>query len=261
MKTLNWSKYFKNPFRRQSQKDIPHSHSSRPSIQTPAICGDQSDTPILKELDPLIIIRSTKDLPLKDFIDICCFDKYGLLVKGRTVLSEGEFKEVGIARNEILSEYHELIGDEEAKQYFKLTGRKMALDIRRKTIELLSGALKQMYTPGAAEAMRLYFNDMEFTIDTYLRDLHEVEVSEVENLIELQEIDADLKEIQKKEGTAIDAKAREKGFYNTVMDFNQIEHGSYNIETMSTYMYALAQNRIKKHIENLERQNKKQHAR
>lgn len=251
----NWKSSVKNLFRRLLRRGSPPLPLSQLSMTTQATDGSPSTAQILTESETLVIIRSIKDLPLRHFIECCCYEKYGLLVSGKTLLTEPEVVEIGKAWTGLLSEYHQVKGDKEATAYFKLLARQKAIEIRQKRIGIITEGLKVMYTPGACDALRQDYPDLEFTVESYLQDINAVAIGEVEYQIELDEINAELKDLQKNEGKEVDAKTKEKGFYSAVMDLNQIEHGSYNVETMSTYTYALGLERIQNHIEHLKRQN------
>lgn len=219
--------------------------SSKQKTATPDICGDQSDTMTApaSEYTNMALCTNIRELPLKDFI-ACQVDN------NLSVLGTGTDMQLQAAWMRLLSQYHEVTDNPQAKRYVELVAGMQAIIFRAAYIDFLLAALSELYTPSIADLLRKEHPDFSFSRETYLNEITYVQNKEKRHKIEYDNLKSEFDRLEK-DG---EQKARTRlDYIELLFDINQHE-GSDKDENVSMEWFAIGVKRLQRHYKMLEEQ-------
>jgi hypothetical protein len=219
----------------------------------PASCGDLTDTKILSASEPINIVQSIKDLPLKDFIYCSAENEYSRLGNAPVEVLESAWRR-------LLSEYYRVKGDGNATLYVEIVGEMESIKFRQVYIAFLSYNIRQLHTQSVAENLKELFPQFDFSKENYLQQLKLIENIEKRTKYRLAELTNQFDDLEKSKGNTDAVASKDQiyeGFMQILLDINQIEKTTYTEENISTYKYAILCKRRDAYIENLQKQNNK----
>lgn len=255
MTGVNWLQQLIKPKKKQQEKDMDTLPLSAEQTKQD-ICGDQSEMNPLPDLKPLNIVRSIKDLPLKDFIECCCNNRYELLVKGDLeAYSEAQLKEVYEVWVNLLSQYYEVSGDEELQEQFRITIEMKAIEYQKSVMAVLEQTMLDSYNEDLAAVLREHYPKYTFSKETLEKDFEQAKKLDVKTRMRYDQLKSTLDSLINDTGKKAAKISQEESFYNTLFDINAVEKGAYT-KDISTYEFALLRKRLIKHVEYLQSQSK-----
>lgn len=241
------SKHLKsNSVPKRKRRGLLSTLFSRRKTQIPASCGEKSDTPIAEGYTSIHTVSCIKDLPLRDFIS-CQVD--GNL----QVLGKGSETGLQAAWMRLLSEFYVTSGNTQAARYIELIAGMEAIKFRAAYIDFLLSSISECYTEEIAQRIRDEHPDLQFTRETYPREITYVQNKEKRHKMEYDNLKA---EFDKLESGNTNKETKRLDYIEQLLDINKQEHATYT-EEMSTETFALCIKRLERHYKMLEEQARK----
>lgn len=207
--------------------------------------SQKEDKESTESIKPYNGITSISVLTLRQFIQCIC---YGNL----SVLGEGTPEQLQDAFNDLLSQYYEAKKDEGAKQRVECVAKMKEIEMHAFLLNSLNEILQERYSEAACEILRKLYPKYQFSYESLANDLKTVKTLEIKNAITYDRYKKALDEMGGN-GKA----ATEQDLIKTLLSISKFQGASYNQE-MTVMEFAVAQNMIMEHIEDLEIQNAKQ---
>lgn len=234
----------------KKQKNKGLHNTPLPRESTAHTDGDPSTAPTLTDLKLSGIISSIKQLPLTSFIQAAVYDDLTVLALDKSISRELLVP----VWDDLQSQYYTARGDEGMMDYLKKSAKLYLLKARLSRVNLLFSWLEQDgYVETICAILRSEYK-LPFSADTYLKDCDTARKKEVRAVLEHDRLEKEVEAQNKKTTQQSSKESQEESFYQMVMNINQVEKGSYSVEHISTYQYAIACKRYDKYIEHMERQ-------
>lgn len=209
-------------------------------IKTRNTDGDQSDTKTQTDLKSKGTILSIRDLPLKTFINGVC---YGSELPNF---------------DDLVCEYYSIRNDPHSKQYVLIVSAMKAMQFRAQIIDNICRCIVVCYHQDLAQILRDEYPQFAFTEDSYVQDLEYVPRIENNNKIQFDKLKAQLDKLMEGNEKEATPESKYKGFISRIFDINEnAKYQCISLDTSSTYDFAIALERLEKHIEYLEAQAQK----
>jgi len=188
-------------------------------------------------------------VPLYAFIQCVVHDNIA-------ALGEGTEAEQRAAYEEILSQYYTAKDDQQMNEYIRLMKQAALSRMRIEIVGQLASICEQRYSAAAAEVLREYYPQMKFTEQTALQDIKNVRNGEISHRMRYDSTMQQIKHMDSAKGATKDITPAQKmkGVIITLMDISKIEGVRYDMATMTVLEFAIAENRLIEHIENLKNQ-------
>jgi hypothetical protein len=202
--------------------------------------GDQSDTKIQADSKLKGTILSIRDLPLKTFINGVC---YGSELPNF---------------DDLVCEYYSIRNDPHSKQYVLIVSAMKAMQFRAQIIDNICRCIVVAYHDSFAQILRDEYPQFAFTEDSYVQDLEYVPRIENNNKIQFDKLKAQLDKLMEGSEKEATPESKYKGFISRIFDINEnAKYQCISLDSSSTYDFAIALERLEKHIEYLEAQAQK----
>ena len=202
--------------------------------------GEKSDTKTQPDLRSKGTILSIKDLPLKTFINGVC---YGSELPNF---------------DDLVCEYYSIRNDPHSKQYVLIVSAMKAMQFRAQIIDNICRCIVVCYHEDLSQILRDEYPQFAFTEDSYVQDLEYVPRIENNNKIQFDKLKAQLDKLMEGSEKEATPESKYKGFISRIFDINEnAKYQCISLDSSSTYDFAIALERLEKHIEYLEAQAQK----
>jgi hypothetical protein len=171
-----------------------------------------------------------------------------------TILGTGSHKQIKDCWNDLLSQYHAAVKNDNLLAYIKLMRRKSVIEIRKTTADKFCTMLKEAYSPTLASSLRQIFKEYKLTIDSVHKDLKHLQTALIAEKIERDRIIKELAEMDKSGSKATTPEEKEADIVDMLIEIRKHEQTNYNAKEMTVLEFARCQNRLTAHYERLKQQ-------
>ena len=206
---------------------------------------------------PANLITSISSLTFAQVVRCYAYDELNILdlfhVKpdGFRQGSHGEIKQ---AWDNLYSQYLAAIKDPNISHRFKVQGKIKAYETRAAAIETNCNILLQRYSPAAIKLLQYFYPKLQFLPETIEKDVKYVRTGEIKYKMDNSIVEKEFAEMNKGNNKVLSPEEKEEDLINMLLEINKHEGIAYNQKEITVLMFAKAQNRLMKHIENLKQQ-------
>jgi len=206
---------------------------------------------------PAKLITSISELTVYQFTRCYAFDDLNILDlwhKDKEGCRQGQHKEIKDCWQNLLSQYHAAVKNDNLLAYIKLMRRKAIIDIRKETADKFGTMLKEAYSPTLAASLRQIFKEYKLTLDTVQKDLKHLQTALIKEKIERDRIVKELAEMDKGQKKDLKPEEKEADITDMLIEIRKHEQTNYNAKDMTILEFARCQNRLTAHYERLKQQ-------
>ena len=205
---------------------------------------------------PCNLITSISILTFAQFVRCYAYDELNILdlYTGAEGTRQGQHGEIKQAWDNLYSQYLAAIKDPNISHRFKVQGKIKAYETRAAAIETNCNILLQRYSPAAIKLLQYFYPKLQFLPETIEKDVKYVRTGEIKYKMDNSIVEKELAEMNKGNNKVLSPEEKEEDLINMLLEINKHEGIAYNQKEITVLMFAKAQNRLMKHIENLKQQ-------
>lgn len=224
-------------------------------VLIPTFPKKSQEIPSKSQLSPNLI-TSISILTFAQFVRCYAYDELNILdlYTGAEGTRQGQHGEIKQAWDNLYSQYLAAIKDPNISHRFKVQGKIKAYETRAASIETNCNILLQRYSPAAIKLLQYFYPKLQFLPETIEKDVKYVRTGEIKYKMENSIVEKEFEQMNKGNNKVLLPEEKEEDLINMLLEINKHEGIAYNQKEITVLMFAKAQNRLMKHIENLKQQ-------
>ena len=222
-------------------------------VLIPTFPKKSQEIPSKSQLSPNLI-TSISILTFAQFVRCYAYDELNILDLWQTGdFSQGSHGQIKSCWENLYSQYLSAIKDPNVAHRFKIQGKLKEYETRTAAIETNCEILLKRYSPAAIKLLKHFYGNLQYLPETIERDVKYIRTAEIARKIAYKRDISEFEEMNKGNNKTLTPEEKEEDLINMLLEINKHEGVVYTHE-MKMSMFAKAQNRLMKHIENLKSQ-------
>ena len=202
------------------------------------------------------LLASISEWLLKDMIQCTCYGNYASIGAGTP-------ERVQNALTELLSQYYEASNNEYIKAVVQIKGKIAAIEAQWDLVNTLAAMMFERYSEAGSNLFKklypLHEYNCQFTEETFQADWKRVCVGELRHQMMHRQLIEQLDAMEQKNsgGNDLTPEQRHRNLVNKIADIRKVEAVNLDMSTMTVLEFAIYENRLQDHIDNLREQARK----